>query len=137
MTGYRYLHEPVWTNMNQLINKVTNRKKCLCNLLFDYGKFIVVCTLLGPRQTSDFDEQYCDIAIKHYCNKAIIFVTKAIFLWQNIAIAFQNQLKNPWIEIFNSHGEKKYCQKNVFLSQYRFIFLSQYCLSKSLVWRGP
>ncbi len=24
-----------------------------------------------------------------------------------------------------------------FLSQYRFIFLSQYCSSKSLVWRGP
>jgi len=28
--------------------------------------------------------------------------------------------------IFNSHGEKKYLLKNIFLSQYLFIFLSQY-----------
>ncbi len=44
--------------------------------------------------------------IKRYCDKAIIFVTKAIFFWQNIAIAFQNHLKYPWIENFNSYREK-------------------------------
>ncbi len=32
---------------------------------------------------------------------------KQYFLGQNIAFAFQNQLKQPWIEIFNSHDEEK------------------------------
>ncbi len=31
---------------------------------------------------------------------------------------------------FSIHMDKKYCRKNVFLSQYRFIFLSQYCSSR-------
>ncbi len=58
---------------------------------------------------------------------------KQYFLCQHINFAFQNQLKYPWIEIFNSHDKEK---------KYRFIaiplyFLSQYCLWKLLVWRGP
>jgi hypothetical protein len=30
-------------------------------------------SMLGPRQTSNFCKQYCDIAIKQYCDKVIIF----------------------------------------------------------------
>ncbi len=53
----------------------------------------------------------------NFCDKSNIF-------WQNIAIAFQNQLKYPWIEIFDSHGQKILPEK---MSFYRNIALSFYC----------
>jgi len=47
--------------------------------------------------------------------------------------------KSSQINISNSHSEKKYWLKNVFifLSQYLFIALSQYCEQKCLVWTRP
>ncbi len=50
---------------------------------------------------------------------------------QNIAITFQNQLRYPWIEIFNSHDEKKDGMKNYgFIAIYFYgnMFLSKYGL---------
>jgi hypothetical protein len=73
-----------------------------------------------------------NIAIKRYCDKKIS--NKAIFFCQNIAVAFQNLFKTQAFvlncssnNIFDSHGEKKYCSKNVFLSIYYNVFLSFYC----------
>ncbi len=53
-----------------------------------------------------------NIAIKRYRDKTILwqsdnFFDKSNIFWQNIAVAFLNQLKIPWIKIFNSHDEEK------------------------------
>ncbi len=47
---------------------------------------IHILTFLRPSSDELVCKQYCDIAIKRYCNKAIIFL-------QNIAFVYQNQLK--------------------------------------------
>jgi hypothetical protein len=76
-------------------------------IFFELRPRLVNCTsiALGPCQTSDF-------------------VTKAIFFWQNIAISFQNQLKYPWIEIFNSHGEKILPEKCHFIAILLYLFIA-------------
>ncbi len=81
---------------------------------------------LGPRQTSDFDEQYFDKKIKQYCNKKTFFRQYFISMWlENLnSWVFQLILKSN-----SSIVSKKYC--------FCHIALLQYCLSKSLVWRGP
>ncbi len=80
---------------------------------------------LGPRQTSDFDEQYCD---------------KTIFFFFVVWIENLNSWLFQLILKSNSNILSKkiaFVTKNIALSQYRIITLSQYCSSKSLVWRGP
>ncbi len=84
---------------------------------------------LGPRQTGDFHKQFCDKNIKQYCNiliKQYFFCSKKCFCFSRsaeIAMNWDFQF-TQWI-------------KNVFLLQYRYIFLSQYCLQKLLVWQEP
>ncbi len=89
--------------------------------------------LYGSCQTSDFHKQYCikrrsDIAI---IRKKDIFPAIFFFIvWiENLnSWLFQLKLKSN-SNIFT----KKYCLIKIL--QFCFIFLSQYCLWKSLVWR--
>ncbi len=72
---------------------------------------------LGPRQTGDFDEQYCDKKIKQYCDKTIFFF---FVVWiENLnSWLFQLILKS------NSNILSKkiaFVTKIIALSQYRFI----------------
>ena len=88
-------------------------------------------SVLGLIHTRHFGTQYCDIAMERYCNKNIFFSSKYC---SYISKLFQiNRNK-----IFSIHTvKKKYWLKNVFLSFYRNIFLSQYCEQKCLVCNGP
>jgi len=79
----------------------------------------------GPRQTQYFCTQYRDIKIKRHFDKNIFFL-------QNIVVTNKNIFKQG----FNQHNVQnnffplKYWMKNVFLSLYCNIFLSQYCVKK-------
>jgi hypothetical protein len=87
-------------------------------------------SVLGPRQTSDFDKQYCDKKIMRYCDKKTIFQQY---------FSSSCELKNSIHGYFSWFWKTKaiFCQKIIALSQYRFIAISQYCLQKLLVCRGP
>ncbi len=88
-----------------------------------------ICTL-GPRQTSDFDEQYCDKKIKRYCDKKIFF-QQYFSSSCELKISIHGYFSWFW------KAKAIFCKKIIALSHYRNIALSQYCSSKSLVWRGP
>ncbi len=86
------------------------------------------CCYVRLRPSSD--RQFSK-AILWQKDKAILqYFYKAIFFCYNIAVAFQNQLNNHELR-FSVHTMK------ILLEKCLFVFLSQYCLWKSLIWREP
>ncbi len=83
---------------------------------------------LGSRQTSAFHNQYFDKKKRRYCNILI----KQYFLVKILLFLFKISWNNHDLR-FSIHTTNKKMSS----SQYRYTFLSQYCLQKLLVWREP
>jgi hypothetical protein len=91
---------------------------------------------LGPRQTSNFCKQYCDKVIFQQTNIS----TKQYFFWhKQYFLTKYCYCFSKSAEITMNRDYKFTWRKNIAgkMSFYRFIFLSKYCSSKLLVWRGP
>jgi hypothetical protein len=62
-------------------------------------------------------------------NKSIFFLKILLLHFKIFSKHRHLYLIVPQNNIFNSHGEKKYCWKNLIIAM-SFVFLSQYCLQK-------
>jgi len=89
----------------------------------------IVKLLQGLCHTIQFYAQYWDIEIKRYLLKC----SDILKYFQTIGFNEHNYQK----KIFSIHTGKKYRIKNVFYCNIFYIFLSQYCAQKCLMWHGP